>query len=159
MNDPSIAVFGEGQIRGSAWSDSSAHELGRAVGTYLVRDGRSKMTLGRDSAEQSARLYRALTNGLLSTGMHVLDVGVVTTPVLEYSVGYFDADGGVQINAGPAADSVFLIFRGQSQLDDVEIHKLRALFEQGDYEAQIGQLETKDANRPYSAMDRSTADR
>src|SRR5579883_2359540 len=95
-------VFREYDIRGVAdvdFDDPSATDLGRAIGTHLRRAGARRITLGRDCRLSSPRIHEALTRGLLEAGLELLDIGVVATPVLYFSVFHFDADGGVMITA------------------------------------------------------------
>ena len=83
----------------------------------------------------SPRLHAALRDGLLSTGLQIIDVGVVATPVLYFAVFHFDTDGGVQITGShnPAEDNGFKILRGKSTIHGAEIQALRALVETRDF--------------------------
>ena len=95
-----VAVFREYDIRGVAdrdLPDELAADLGRAIGTHIMRGGGRRISLGRDCRVSSGRLYRAMQAGLLETGLTVVDVGEVATPVLYFSVFHLDLDGGVQI--------------------------------------------------------------
>ena len=81
-------VFREYDIRGDAdrdLDDGFANDLGSAIGTHLRRAGAKRITLGRDCRVTSPRLHTALRAGLLSTGIDVIDVGVVATPLLYFS--------------------------------------------------------------------------
>ncbi|HUJ22809.1 MAG TPA: phosphomannomutase/phosphoglucomutase, partial [Bryobacteraceae bacterium] len=90
------AIFREYDIRGIADEellDPGIIELGQSVGTYLRRKNGSNLTLGRDCRLSSTRLRNALIQGLISSGCHVTDLGVVPTPLLYYSVFHLKADG------------------------------------------------------------------
>src|SRR4051812_8212093 len=105
-------VFREYDIRGVAdrdLDDAFCTDLGRAIGTHLRRAGAKRITVGRDCRLSSPRIFPALTAGLMETGMHLLDVDMVATPLLYYSVYHFDAEGGVQITGShnPAEDNGF----------------------------------------------------
>src|SRR4051812_11373821 len=107
-------IFREYDIRGNAdrdLDDALAGDLGRAIGTHLVRAGSKTITLGRDCRVHSPRLHQALRDGLLSTGLSIIDVGCVATPLLYFSVFHFDTDGGVQITGShnPPEDNGFKI--------------------------------------------------
>lgn len=132
-------VFREYDIRGVAerdLDDAFVYDLGRAIGTHLRRHGAHRITLGRDCRLSSPRLHLALSRGLLTTGLHLIDVGVVATPMLYFSVFHHDADGGVQITGShnPAEDNGFKILRGKSTIHGDEIQELRRLVEQGAFE-------------------------
>jgi phosphomannomutase/phosphoglucomutase len=154
-------VFREYDIRGVAdkdLDDTLVTDLGRAIGTLLVRDGKKRITLGRDCRVHSPRLHSALLKGLLSTGLAIYDVGVVATPVLYYSVFHYDTDGGVQITGShnPPEDNGFKILRGKSTIHGPEIQKLRQLIEQRDFvTADGGHLEPREIERPYLEMAQS----
>src|SRR6478752_10771328 len=150
-------VFREYDIRGNAERDLSnefAHDLGCAIGMHLVRSGAKRITLGRDVRLSSPRLHASLKKGLLSTGLSLLDVGVVSTPELYFSVFHFDTDGGVQITGShnPPEDNGFKILRGKSTIHGHEIQGLRKLVENRDFVTGTGTSEDRDVQTPYINM-------
>src|SRR5277367_2667760 len=93
-------IFREYDIRGIAESELSTdgiEELGRAIGSYIMRTGGESVNLARDCRLSSDRLRHALAQGILSTGLDIADVGVVPTPLLYFSVLHLKAPGGVMI--------------------------------------------------------------
>jgi phosphomannomutase/phosphoglucomutase len=150
-------VFREYDIRGNAdrdLSDDFAHDLGRALGTHLTRSGAKIITLGRDVRVSSPRLHTNLKKGLLSTGLRIVDVGIVATPVLYFSVFHFDTDGGVQITGShnPPEDNGFKIVRGKSTIHGAEIQELRKRMEARDFATGAGTTEDRDVVTPYVEM-------
>jgi phosphomannomutase/phosphoglucomutase len=101
-------------------------------------------------------VHAALRAGLASTGLDLLDVGVVATPVLYYSVFHFEADGGVQITGShnPPEDNGFKILRGKSTIHGAEIQALRALVESKDFHVADapGRIEAQEIAEPYLQM-------
>src|SRR6516164_9711036 len=91
-------VFREYDIRGVAETDFVA-DLGRAVGAYFAEAGARRVTLGRDCRISSPRIHAAFKRELLGAGIDVVDVGVVHSPGLYFSVFHLGADGGVMITA------------------------------------------------------------
>jgi phosphomannomutase / phosphoglucomutase len=153
-------VFREYDIRGDADRDLDGgfvEDLGRAIGTHLTRAGAKRITLGRDCRVHSPRLHESLRAGLLSTGIDLIDVGIVATPVLYYSVFHFDADGGVQITGShnPPEDNGFKILRGKSTIHGAEIQKLRALVEARDFVTGRGHAEERPIDDAYLTMAQS----
>jgi phosphomannomutase/phosphoglucomutase len=149
-------VFREYDIRGHAdrdLDDGFVEELGRAIGTHLQRAGKKRITLGRDCRVHSPRLHAALRKGLLSTGLDLIDVGVVATPVLYFSVFHYDADGGVQITGShnPPEDNGFKVLRGKSTIHGEEIQELRVLVEKRDFVTapKPGHVEERDVSQAY----------
>src|SRR5262245_8806657 len=151
-------VFREYDIRGNAerdLDDGFVNDLGKAIGTHLSRAGARRITLGRDCRVHSPRLHQALRQGILSTGVSVIDVGVVATPLLYFSVFHFDSDGGVQITGShnPPEDNGFKILRGKTTIHGAEIQTLRKLVEARDFESRApGTVEERDINGPYIEM-------
>ena len=69
--------------------------------------------------------------GLLASGLTVVDVGVLHSPGLYFSVFHLEADGGVMITAShnPAEDNGFKIVSGRSTIYGAELQRLRARVE------------------------------
>src|SRR5215471_12044273 len=148
-------VFREYDIRGVAdrdLGDDLVENLGKSIGTHLRRKGKAlKITLGRDCRVHSPRLHQALRRGLLSTGIDIIDVGIVATPVLYFSVFHFDTDGGVQITGShnPPEDNGFKVLRGKATIHGEEIQELRQRIESGDFDSGMGRVEERDVHRAY----------
>ncbi len=74
-------------IRGVVGKDIDevfAEHLGRAFGSEAVRAGEKAVAVGRDGRLSGPGLVKALMRGLASTGVDVVDLGAVTTPMLYY---------------------------------------------------------------------------
>ncbi len=96
MLNPSI--FREYDIRGIAEQellDPDVEALGRGLATYLIRYSGRIICLGRDCRLSGERLHAALLSGMIAAGAHVLDIGIVPTPVLYYAAVHYIADGAV----------------------------------------------------------------
>jgi phosphomannomutase/phosphoglucomutase len=136
-------VFREYDIRGVADRDLTSdfvQTLGLALGTFLSRRGKRRIGLGRDCRLSSDRLHAALLEGLLLSGVHVVDVGVVPTPLLYFSVFHQELEGGVQITGShnPPEDNGFKMMCGKDTLSGHEIRELRTMVERGDVDARGG---------------------
>jgi phosphomannomutase/phosphoglucomutase len=93
-------VFREYDIRGVVeedFDDEFVVDLGRAYATMLRRAGKRTITVGRDCRLSSDRLFHLLLEGLLPAGINTVDIGVVPTPLLYFSVLEWGMDGGVMI--------------------------------------------------------------
>ena len=128
-------VFREYDIRGVAdrdFPDDFVTDLGRAIGTALAEDGARTITLGRDCRVSSPRIHAALRAGLLSTGLDIIDVGVLHSPGLYFSVFHLNTDGGVMVTAShnPSEDNGFKIVQGRSTIHGAAIQRLRTIIEQ-----------------------------
>ena len=95
-------VFRNYDIRGFAGSQITpkfAYKLGTAL-TTMLKQQHSSIYLGRDARLSSPELAKSLTEGLALWGMNVIDIGEVSTPVLNYAV-HCDgkADCGIMVTA------------------------------------------------------------
>ncbi len=82
-------VFRDYDIRGIAGSELSpefASRLGKTLGTIILKNNHSAMYVGRDGRLSSPELAAALMSGLQSTGCRVIDLGEVTTPILNFAI-------------------------------------------------------------------------
>lgn len=139
-------LFGTDGVRGLANADLTADlALGLAQATAVVLgQGRSAearraagkrpvAVLARDPRVSGEFLAAAVAAGLASSGVDVLDAGVIPTPAAAFLIADIDADFGVMISAShnPAPDNGIKIFaRGGRKLpDEVEARIERYLDE------------------------------
>lgn len=154
-------VFREYDIRGIADEDlvdENIVSLGKGIGTFLSRQGAKSLVIGRDIRLSSERLRNALIEGLLSTGVNVIDVGVCLTPVQYFGIIHLDADGGVMITGShnPIEYNGFKISkRGVAPVYGEEIQEIRKLIEGVDFETGFGELVKKDVISDYVDMIKS----
>ena len=145
-------IFREYDIRGEAdreLLDADVETLGQAVGTYLQRQAGKKVALGHDIRLSSPRLHRALLAGLVASGCHVTDIGLVPTPVLYYSVFHLSADGGVMITGShnPPEFNGLKVVCGDSTIHGGAIQQLRRLIDTGELARGAGSHSTADVVR------------
>lgn len=147
-------IFREYDIRGVADAelvDPGVEELGKAIGTHLLRDNGKNINLGRDCRLSSTRLRNALMRGLKATGCEVADIGVVPTPLLYYSVFHLKAAGAVMITGShnPPEYNGFKVVSGTSTIHGEEIQHLRELIERRDFISGAGSENTLDVASAY----------
>jgi phosphomannomutase/phosphoglucomutase len=153
--DPTI--FREYDIRGLVDRDLTAEAvelIGRAYATVVRQKGARRVTVGRDCRDHSPRLAHALKVGLSSGGLDVTDVGVVTTPMLYFSIQHFKVDGGIQITGShnPPEYNGLKVCIGPSSISGEQIQDLRRIIEENRFgrAERSGAIETKDVNGPYA---------
>ena len=71
-------------VVGTSLNETMAEHLGRAFGTEAKLLGEKAVAVGRDGRISGPSLVAALIRGLKSTGLDVVDLGAVTTPMLYY---------------------------------------------------------------------------
>ena len=153
-------IFREYDIRGLAEVDFDAgfaHALGRAVGTRVRRargGGKVTMSVGRDCRLTSDEYADALIRGLNETGVDVLDIAMVPTPLLYFSLFELPVDGGIEITASHNASEYngFKICIGRESIYGDAITSLRTEIESGDFLSGSGTVERRDVVEPYLAF-------
>ena len=131
-------VFREYDIRGivaNDFDDDFVVDLGRGYATLLHRAGKKTITLGRDCRLSSDRLRDRLVEGLLSGCINVVDIGVVPTPLLYFSVLSWKMDGGAMITGSHNAAEYngFKLGVGSTTIYGAEIQRLREIIERHDF--------------------------
>jgi phosphomannomutase len=152
----SASIFKAYDIRGvvpATIDETVAEALGRAFGTVARAEGESSVAVGRDGRLSGAALSAALVRGLLASGVDVIDIGMVTTPML-----YFAANtlcrSGIQVTGShnPKDYNGFkMVMAGRAIYGD-EIQALRRLMDAGSWSQQaVGKLRVTDVLPVYRA--------
>ncbi len=108
--------FGTDGVRGVANTELTpelAFRLGRAGGYVLTKEAEhAKVLIGRDTRISGAMLEGALVAGLLSIGVEVMRLGVISTPGVAYLAKAVSAQAGIMISAShnPVADNGIKFF-------------------------------------------------
>ena len=109
--------FGTDGVRGVANKELTpelAFRLGRIGGYVLTKEysEKAKVLVGRDTRISGQMLESALVAGLLSTGIEVMTLGVISTPGVSYLTRVMHAQAGVMISAShnPVADNGIKFF-------------------------------------------------
>jgi phosphomannomutase / phosphoglucomutase len=99
-SDQNSVIFRAYDIRGivgKTLTKEIVYDIGRALGSEAKELGCKTVVVGRDGRISSPELADALSQGIISTGCDVLDVGMVPTPVLYFVVHHTDGRTGVMI--------------------------------------------------------------
>ncbi len=95
-------IFRQYDIRGVVGEDLDedfARRLGQAFGTYSLKNNETSVIVGCDNRISSPSLKKAVTEGLLSTGCNVVDIGTVVTPIFYYARIHFNINPGIMVTA------------------------------------------------------------
>ncbi len=84
FNASSFKAYDIRGVVGKDLDERFAENLGRAFGSEAVRLGERAVVVGRDGRLSGPKLVKALIKGLASTGLDVVDLGAVTTPMVYY---------------------------------------------------------------------------
>lgn len=132
--------FGTDGVRGVANSELTpefAFKLGRVGGYVLTKDAtdRPKVLIGRDTRISGEMLEGALVAGLLSIGVEVMRLGVISTPGVAYLTRMMSANAGVMISAShnPVADNGIKFFGPDGfKLTDAQEAEIEAILDAQD---------------------------
>ena len=138
-------IFREYDIRGVVEIDLTERVvelIGKAFGTYLQRQGGKKVSVGGDVRLSTERFRTSLIKGLTSSGVDVVDIGVVPTPVQYFSLFKLAVDGGVMITGShnPPEFNGFKLSVGQSSIYGQDIQKLKEIIEKEDFLSGAGKV-------------------
>lgn len=135
-------IFREYDIRGVVGEDLTkevARVIGWAFARYLMelkeipssQAGELAVAIGRDVRLSSGMLCNALIDGITSTGMKVIDVGICPTPLLYFSLYNTDVDGGIMITGShnPPEFNGFKLCVGKEALYGESIQDIRRIIE------------------------------
>ncbi|GMV04335.1 MAG: phosphomannomutase/phosphoglucomutase [Gemmatimonadota bacterium] len=156
---PSAHIFRQYDIRGIVGKDLDAEvagAVGRAFGSH-VRASTGKpaprVAVGHDNRLTSPELAAGLIAGLRATGVDVLFVGTVPTPVLYWSEATFGTDAGVQITGShnPPEWNGIKMSVGRGSLYGDAIQGLLRRIEESDYAQGQGALEEEEVLDRYVA--------
>jgi phosphomannomutase len=136
------SIFKAYDIRGvvpSTLNEQVAEALGRAFGTRAMAEGQTTVAVGRDGRLSGPSLSGALICGLMSAGVQVIDVGLVTTPML-YFAAHTLCQSGIQVTGShnPKDYNGFKMVLGGRAIYGDEIQGLRQMMETETWQLQDG---------------------
>ena len=147
-------VFREYDVRGVVDQDLNepfVNDLGKAIGTYASRQGVKVMTVGRDCRLSSEKYSQALKEGITSTGIKVIDIGMCATPMLYFSIRHLDTGGGVMVTGShnPPDFNGFKICVGPDSIYGDDIQELRKIIESNAYTQGSGSEDKAEITQAY----------
>ncbi len=125
-------IFKTYDIRGVYFSEldtKTAYLVGRSFPIFL-KEKKPTVVIGKDGRNSSDNLFNHLRKGLLDSGSIVIDIGLSSTPLLNYAVSKNDYSGGIMVTAShnpPEFNGFKLIGKKALQIygDDIkEIEKI-----------------------------------
>ena len=150
-------IFREYDIRGVVADDFPEDVvilLGKAFGTYVREKGGKTLSLSGDVRLSTPMLKKAFAKGLLSTGVDVIDVGIVPTPVNYYSMFTLEVDGAVQITGShnPSNMNGIKLSYDQKAVYGKDIQYLKSLIESNKFATGEGKFSEKEILEEYKQM-------
>ncbi|MFZ6750227.1 phosphomannomutase/phosphoglucomutase [Undibacterium sp. Ren11W] len=84
-------------IIGKTLDAKVAYQIGQAFGSAALAKGEPTVVIGRDGRLSGPELTAALAQGLQSTGVDVIDLGIVATPMVYFGTHILGAASGIMV--------------------------------------------------------------
>jgi phosphomannomutase/phosphomannomutase/phosphoglucomutase len=129
-------VFRQYDIRGRVpdeLDELTGQGIAQAFACYVSNSGRSTVIVGRDNRISSSMFRDIVVEALLESGLDVIDIGEVITPMFYFAAQHLGFDAGMMITAShnPGHDNGFKLLLGSSTIYGEEIQVLARMVEQG----------------------------
>lgn len=147
-------IFRAYDIRGIAFEDLTeemAFTLGAALGSQTRKADGTSLVVGRDCRESGEVLSSALMRGIISTGIDVVNIGIVPTPVVYWAIKNLKAYGGIVVTGShnPPQYNGFKLTMGGQSLCDEDIQALKHEMAEGGFSEGEGKIEARDVVSDY----------
>jgi phosphomannomutase/phosphoglucomutase len=148
-------IFRAYDVRGRVGADINPEvfrHVGRAYATLVRGNGGRTIAVGRDNRESSADLKAAFLEGVRMSGVDVIDIGTVTTPILYFATAHWKLDGGANITGSHNPvdyNGVKMVHPGAAPLTEAEIQGLRETIERGRFAEGHGAVTRRDPREDY----------
>lgn len=154
-------IFKAYDIRGIASKELTSEHvklIGLAIGTESIAQGERGIVVGRDGRLSSHALLLALKVGLKQSGCHVVDIGMVPTPLVYYATHNSAATSGVMITGShnPPEYNGFKIMIAGETLSGERIQALYQRIKNCDFSSGHGSATEVNVEKDY--IDRIKAD-
>lgn len=151
-----VSIFKAYDIRGivdETLTEAVVEAVGRVLGTMAIERGVNCFCVGRDGRLTGPKLSSALINGVASTGIRVIDIGAVPTPVLYFATKYFGCGTGVAVTGShnpPEYNGLKMMVEGVTlAAEEIQSVRQRVLAEDWRVAEQPGTVEKVDIVDAY----------
>ena len=131
-------IFKAYDIRGivrTTLTADTVHQIGQALGSEAVARGLQSIVIGRDGRLSGPELVGALTHGITQTGIDVIDIGRVPTPMTYFAAHELGTDSCVSVTGShnpPEYNGLKMVLGGQTLYGEM-IQNLRHRIANADY--------------------------
>ncbi len=135
MNAPAISksIFKAYDIRGivgKTLNTNVAMQIGQAFGSAVLAKGEQTVVIGRDGRLSGPELSAALAQGLQSSGVNVIDLGVVATPLVYFATHVLEAKSGIMVTGShnpPDYNGFKMVLAGEAIYGETILDLYRAI--------------------------------
>ncbi|HET7672378.1 MAG TPA: phosphomannomutase/phosphoglucomutase [Burkholderiales bacterium] len=131
-------IFRTYDIRGvvaTSLTPAVTREIGRALGSLAVERNAATLAVCRDGRLSGPELVAALTEGLLSSGANVIDIGMGPTPLAYFAAQHLGCGSCVAVSGShnpPQYNGLKMVVAGTTLYGD-DIQELRRRIEKGQF--------------------------
>ncbi len=161
MKLPAPEIFKAYDIRGivdRTLTVEAVEAIGQAIGSEAQARGKRAVCIGRDGRLSGPALAQALARGLQKSGVDVIDIGRVTTPILYFATHHLGTGSGVMVTGShnpPDYNGLKMVLAGETLSGD-DIQNLRRRLETGDLKRGAGSMRGQEVGNAY--LERVTGD-
>ena len=154
MNLPAPEIFKAYDIRGivdRTLTVEAVEAIGQAIGSEAQARGKRAVCIGRDGRLSGPALAQALARGLQKSGVDVIDIGRVTTPILYFATHHLGTGSGVMVTGShnpPDYNGLKMMLAGETLSGD-DIQQLRRRLETADLKRGPGSIRSQDVGNAY----------
>lgn len=147
-------IFREYDIRGVVdkdLTDEAVELIGKGFGTYIAAKGAKSVSVGGDVRLSTNRFIKQITNGIISCGIDVINIGAVPTPVQYFSMHVLDVDSGIMITGShnPPEFNGFKLSLFNTPVFGPEIQKIKEIIESTNFIKGNGSYREADIKKAY----------
>ncbi len=145
-------------IVGKTLTPEIVESIGRAIGSEAAARKQSGIVIGYDGRLSGPELAAALARGIRKSGIDVIDIGMVATPMVYFAAHHLQTGCGVMVTGShnpPDYNGLKMVLAGET-LSGETIQKLRQRIESGDLTTGDGRYERQDIAQAY--IDRIAGD-
>ena len=148
-------------IWGEDLTEDVAYTVGLGLGSYIQDLGKKRIVVGRDNRTSSPILSNALVKGLLETGVDVVNLGLVTTPMYYFSWDKLGIYSGIMVTAShnPKEYNGFkFAFDERGNAKGEMIQEFREYIEKGEFKTGKGKETKINIEEDYLELIRNSVD-
>ena len=133
------------------FNNTDAYFMGKAYGTFLRNLNKKICVVGRDGRVSSKEIQKYFMDGLITTGINAIDLGLVMSPCMYWSVWHLNADAGMIITAShnPPEYNGFKMLTKEDPVWGDDIKKIGRIAENGDFVSGNGEITEVDVRNDY----------
>ena len=138
-------------IVGKTLTEDIVHAIGQAIGSEAIARQQTTIAVGYDGRLSGLSLSQALADGMMASGVNVIDIGMVTTPMGYFAGYHLKCNNAVVVTGShnpPDYNGLKMVVAGET-LFGPAIQALRARIEQQQFSRGQGKLTKQDISADY----------